>query len=211
MGADRIEAGVLSKTVIDSPGSILVDPVSGGLAVVTKALNLALAQSTLLALGAQTALTTITTAQTLFTFPVPAGLFNKVGRTFRVTIVGIYSSAGGSTPTITIALKLGSVTLCTITTSAIDTAANTNLQWRADFLCTVVTIGATATIEAHGSISFNLSANTAGAALSTFGDQNVAPSSAVDLTIAENLVATIAASGAVSSAQVRSATVVLVS
>jgi len=211
MGADRIEAGVLSKTVIDSPGSILVDPVSGGLAVVTKALNLALAQSTLLALGAQTALTTITTAQTLFTFPVPAGLFNKVGRTFRVTIVGIYSSAGGSTPTITIALKLGSVTLCTITTSAIDTAANTNLQWRADFLCTVVTIGTTATIEAHGSISFNLSANTAGAALSTFGDQNVAPSSAVDLTIAENLVATIAASGAVSSAQVRSATVVLVS
>jgi hypothetical protein len=211
MGADRIEQGVLSKTVIDSPGSILVDPISGGLAVVTKALTLALAQSTLLALGAQTALTTITTAQTLFTFAVPAGLFNKVGRTFRVTIVGIYTSAGGSTPTITIALKLGSVTLCTITTSAIDTAANTNLQWRADFLCTVVTIGTGATIEAHGSISFNLSANTAGAALSTFGDQNVAPSSAVDLTIAENLVATIAASGAVSSAQVRSATVVLVS
>lgn len=210
MGADRIQSGAVSDP-FDSPGSLVADPQSGGLSVVTKTNSLQLSQTALLALLSQTALTNISTAQNLFSQSIPGGQFNKVGRTFLVSIFGIYSFAGGSTPTITLALKLGSVTLFTITSSAINTAASTNLQFQLSVQCTVAAIGASATIESHGSLTINLSANTPGAALSAFADQNTAVSGAIDLTQAQNLVATIACSGTLSSAQLRSATVELVS
>jgi hypothetical protein len=211
MGADRIESGVLSKTPIDSPGAILVDPASGALGVVNNGRTVTVSQASLLSLAAQTALTNITTAQNLFSQAIAAGLLNKVGRTFLVTLYGTYNFAGGSTPTITIALKLGSVTLATITTAAINTAASTNLQFQATFQCTVVSTGTGATLEVHGQLAINISANTPGAALAAYADQNTAVSSGVDLTISENLVATIASSGTLSGAQLRSATVELMS
>lgn len=211
MGADRIESGVLSKTPSDSPGAILVDPVTGALGIVNNGRTITISQATLLSLAAQTALTNVSTAQNLFSLAIGAGLLNKVGRTFLVTLFGTYNFAGGSTPTITLALKLGSVTLATITTAAINTAASTALQFQATFQCTVVSTGTGATLEVHGSVSINISANTPGAALTTYGDQNTAVSSGVDLTISENLVATIASSGTLSSVTLRGATVELMS
>jgi hypothetical protein len=208
MGADRIQAGITSDPY-DSPGAIAVDPLSGTLSVATAA-GLQLAQSALAKFVAQTTLTNITTAQTLFSKAIAAGLLNLVGRTLLVTGFGVYSSAGGSTPTITIALTLGGVTLCTITSTAINTAANTNLQFQFQFQATVVSVGASATLECHGDVAINLSANTPGSALSEFADQNTAVSSAVNLTAAATLAATIAASGTVSSATLRLASVELV-
>jgi len=212
--AARIRPGILSATkIVDSPGTQQIDPQLGAMGIVTRgaAFNqVTLVQSALLALGVQTALTNISTAQNLLSFSLPGGSLNKLGRTFQVNIWGIYSFAGGSTPTISIALKIGSVTICTLTSTAINTAASTNLQFQASFQVTVSAIGATATVEAHGTLSINLSANTPGAAMSQFVDGNTAASSAIDLTTAQNLVATIASSGTLSGAQVRSATVELV-
>jgi hypothetical protein len=208
MGADRIQAGITTDPY-DSPGALAVDPVSGALGVAIPG-KLQIAQTALAALVAQTPLTNITTAQNLFTKIFGAGLLNLVGRTLLVTGFGVYSSAGGSTPTITIALTLGGVTLCTITSTPINTAANTNLQFQFQFQATVVSVGASATLECHGDVAINLSANTPGSALSEFADQNTAVSSAVNLTAAATLAATIAASGTVSSATLRLASVELV-
>lgn len=206
MGADRIQAGAVADPY-DSPGSLLVDPVAGSLAVVNNNRVAQLQQATVLALSAQAALTNITAAQNLFTKIFGAGALNVVGRTFMVSGWGVYSSAGGSTPTISIALTLGGVTLCTITSSAINTAANTNLPFQFSFQVTVVSTGAAATLETHGLLTINLSANTPAAAVTAFADTNTAVSAAVNLTTAATLAATIAASGNISSATLRLASI----
>lgn len=149
-----------------------------------------------------TALTTITTAQNLVSQALPAGALNKVGRALRISGTLIYSTAAANTPTIAIAIKLGSTTLCTLTSTAVA-ASTTNGQLQFEFIVNVVTAGSAATIESHGNLLAQLSA-TLTTALATFADANTAVSSAVNLTAALNLIATItAAGGTVSSAQVR--------
>jgi hypothetical protein len=206
MGADRITQGQIFSTeqdVYDSPGAIIVDALNGILSVVTNARTLQVTQQALATAGAQTAVTAITVAQNLYSKLLAAGVLNAANRTAVIEGWGIYSSAGGTTPTISIALVLGGVTLCTITSSAINTAANVNLPLQFTFQFTVVTTGAAATIECHGTLSINLSANTPGAAPTLFTDTNTGVSAAVNLVTAETLAVTIAASSAVSSAQAR--------
>jgi hypothetical protein len=158
-----------------------------------------------LVLPAQTAKTAITTAQTLLSFAFAAGALNVIGRKLRVKGVLIYSTTAANVATISFALKLGTVTLCTITTAATNTTASTSLPIHFEFELTVVTLGATATLESHGRVEANIG-TTAAAAVAVYLDTNTAVSSAVNLTAAETLSVTIAASAAVPTAQLRSAT-----
>lgn len=210
MGADRITSGSTAGSQFDSPGALVADQVTGLLGVMTQSRNLAIASSRLANVPQQTALTAITTAQNLFTQSIPGGAFNVVGRTFRVRGTLIYSTTATNVAALTIALKLGSVTLVTITTGATNTAASTNLQIQFDFLCTVVTAGTTATINAHGRLDANIGTATSGS-VTTYFDNNTAPSSAIDLTQAQILAVTIAASAAVPSAQLLTASIDVVS
>ena len=156
-------------------------------------------ESTLLLLQAQTALTTITTAQTLMSLAFLAGALNKTNRTLRISGTVIFTTAG--TPTITLSIKLGTVTLVAILTPAIGNA-QTNGQMAFEIIVSVATTGSSGTLETHGELNVQ-----GGSALSAgvvqYLDQNTAVSSAVNLTSALTLAVTLAASTTVSSAQLR--------
>lgn len=212
MAFERVTTGPLNPTGVDpfdAPG-LVFDQQNNVLAAVGNSRNMTVQQSAQLILTAQTALTAITTAQNLFTKAFPAGALNVVGRTLLITGFIIYTSPGTTTPTITIAITLGGVTLVTITTSGISATASTNLQIQFQFQATIVSTGASGTLEAHGDVAANLTANTPGGAVNEFADTNTAVSSAVNLTNALTLAATIAASSTVTSAQLRMASVELV-
>jgi hypothetical protein len=160
-------------------------------------------QTALFIQTAQTALSAITTAQNLFNKTLALGVLNKLNRTIAVSGSLIYTTPGTTTPTMTIALVLGGVTLCTITTAALSATASTNMPVQFSFIFTVASTGSSGTIEAHGFINANISANTPAAASNTYNDTNVAVSSAVNLTSALALQIQISASLAITSAQLR--------
>jgi hypothetical protein len=209
MGADRVTYGPPSASGVNSfdQKALVLDQTNGVLYVSGAANNrkLMLAMGAPLVLPAQTALTAITTAQSLLSFIFGAGALNVTGRKLRIKGVLIYSTTSTNVATISFALTLGGVTLCTITTAATNTAASANLPIQFEFELTVVTLGATATIESHGRVIANIG-TVAAAAGALYLDTNTAVSAAVNLTAAATLGVTIAASAAVPSAQLRSAT-----
>lgn len=156
---------------------------------------------------AQSALTTITTAQTFDSYSVPAGVLNATGRALRVCYQGVYTSPGTTAPVITMALKIGSsVTPVSIAGAAISTTASTNMPFGGCFLVATAATGATGTDEAHGQLNMNISANTPAAAVASYLDTNTAVSSAYDHTVANTAALLISASLTVTSATLRSAT-----
>lgn len=168
MGADRITTGPLGTAgtdAYDSPGAIVADQQNGLMQVVTSTRVLQTARSTQLLLGPQVALTAITTAQNLISKALNAGVLNVAGR--WVTIKGwlIYSSTDSNVATITIAIKLGGVTLCTITTAATNTTASTNLPIKFEFDVFVPAgnkAGSTSALFAHGKVDANIGTAAAG-------------------------------------------------
>lgn len=210
MGADRITYGPPSASGVNSfdQKAIVLDQTNGVLYSSGAANNrkLMVAMGAPLVLSAQPAATAITTAQGLLAFVFGAGALNVTGRKLRVKGRLIYSTTAANVATISIALTLGGVTLCTITTAATNTAASANLPIHFEFETTVVTLGATATMESHGRVDANIG-TVAAAVASTYLDTNAAVSAAVNLTAAATLGVTIAASAAIPSAQLRSATV----
>ncbi len=210
MGADRVTYGPPNANGVNiyDQKALVLDQTNGVLYVsgAANGRKLMLAMGAPLVLPAQTAKTAITTAQALLAFAFGPGALNVVGRKLRVRGVAIYATTAGNVATLSIALTLGGVTLCTITTPATNTAASTNLPLQFEFELTVVTLGATATIESHGRVDVNIG-TVAAAVATTYLDTNVAVSSAVNLTAASTLGVTIAASAAIPSAQLRSATV----
>jgi hypothetical protein len=210
MGADRVTYGPPFANGFNTfdEKAILLDQVSGVMysSGSGNGRKVQLAMCAPLVLPAQTAKTAITTAQVLLSFAFVAGALNVIGRKLRVKGVMIYSTTVANVAAISFALKLGTVTLCTITTAATNTAASAGLPIHFEFELTVVTLGATATIESHGRVDANIG-TAAAAAAAVYLDTNTAVSSAVNLTAAQTLEVTIAASAAVPSAQLRSATV----
>jgi hypothetical protein len=210
-------SGPFAKTTFGPPapgttdtnkGALIADVQTPAVEMVDTQGNTHGVESTLLLLQAQTALSTITTAQNLFTLAFLAGALNKTNRALRVRGMVIITNTSASA-TITIALKLGSVTLITITTAAISTSAS-NAQLYFDFLISVATSGSSGTLEAHGTVALQLGATNTALITAPYADTNTAVSSAVNLTSALTLAATIAAGASVSSAQLRQATVELV-
>ena len=122
-------------------------------------------------LQAQAALTAITTAQNFFSKTLNANLLNRVGRKLKIKGYANYTTPGSSTPTLTMTLKLGTVTLMTITTAATDTAGVTAGPIYFEFDLVVAAAGATATLETHGTVKVGLTATTT-AAIAQYLDVN---------------------------------------
>lgn len=194
-----------------SPQSLSLDSQNNILASVGDSGQEQVHQTALKILNAQTALTAITTAQNLINFALNKGVLNRLNRTLLISGSLVYTSPGTTTPTISIAIALGATVLCTITTAAISSTASTNMPIQFAFQLDVASVGAAGTLETHGQVSANITANTPAAAISTFLDTNTAVSSAVDLTSQLALTVTIASSGAgITGATLRQATVELV-
>jgi hypothetical protein len=199
----------MPRNQFDSPGALIADQISGLLGIVTTT-GITVGAARAANIAQQAALSNITVAQNLFTQLMAGGALNLLGRTLRVRGTVIYSTTATNVATITIAIKLGAVTLCSITTAATNTAASANLPIQFEFLLTVSTTGTAGMINAHGSVTANI--GTAAAAVATvYLDTNTAAQGPVDLTIAETLAVTIAASAAVPSAQLLSASVDILS
>lgn len=172
-------------------------------------------ETTLGVFNAQTAVTTVTTAQTMASLALNANVQNVVGRTLRVCASGVFATAGTTTPTLTFSIIEGGITPWTVTTAATSATAATANQWH---FCTEITTASistsaspstTGTLEAHGLLAANIGA-TAGTALSTYADQSAAVSSAINLFTANTLAVQVAASGTVTSVQLRQMTIQLV-
>lgn len=209
MGADVISQGVPPTSNPNAPGSLIVDVVDGVLYLIpNNGTPKALSQLTT-SLVNQTALTAITTAQTLFSVPLSAGALNLVGRVLRVRGYVIFNTTAANVATITLVLKLGGVTLGTIVTTATNTAALTGAPLEFDFLIAVTTAGSSGAVVVSGGVNVQLGA-TVGAALTPFA-LPAADVTGINLTTADALAMTIAASAAIPSAKLQLLTVELVS
>ena len=200
-------------TTDTNKGALIADIQTPAVEMVDTAGNTHGVESTLLLLQAQTALTTITTAQNLFTLAFLAGALNKTNRTLRISGTAIFTNSANASNGIAIALKLGTVTLATISTALSIASAVTNGQLAFEFVISVATSGSSGTLEAHGELAAQLSTSL-GTALAQYADQNTAVSSAVNLTSALTLAVTIAeaasGTGAISSAQLRQGVVEII-
>jgi hypothetical protein len=140
----------------------------------------------------------VTTDQNLMAVTVPANNFNVVGRTYRVFVAGVYSTAAASTAQMTLKVKICSVSGCasgnvasviSIQTTALGSVTVSNNAWNGTFYITTQTAGATGAWEPHGTFNIDLGAITA--ADSLFNDTNTATvagsPSAIDTT-AQNFV-----------------------
>jgi len=213
MGVDRISAGptIDGLNHYDSPGTLVLDATNDILETVGNT-RIQSADRTCLffPLGSQTALSNVTTAQNLISKTLAAGCMNKITRTLIIRGSVIYTSPGGSTPTMTFAVTLGGVALVSITTGAINTTASTNMPVQFEFTIQTASTGSAGTIESHGRVEANLTANTPAAAPTPALDTNTAVSAAVNLTTALALLVTVAASGTVTAVQLKLATIEVV-
>jgi hypothetical protein len=209
---DQITAGPSGPSGgnLSSPGLILDRTNNVVLSVGDSRTESAL-QCVLVGLGPQTALTTITTAQNLINQNLGAWLLNRTGRRLRVRGNGIYTSEGTSAPVLTIALALGGTSLVSIATAAASTTLSTNMPFSFDFEVVTITPGAAAAaeLEAHGAVIANISANTPAAAAVAYVDTNYAEIANINLESVLALTVSIAASAAITSAQLRNAAIEL--
>ncbi|MGA2087006.1 MAG: hypothetical protein ABSG60_15965 [Terracidiphilus sp.] len=180
MGADRLSFGPLNAAgtnpydqqalILDTENNIL--EISG--ASRTRAVlfsRLAIVENAL-------ALTAITTAQTLLSLALNAGALNVQNRRVRVRGRMVYSTTSSNVATITLALTLGGVTLCSISTTATNTAASVNLPIDFEFELLVATTGATAAIMSYGHVKADLGTATT-AAITEFLDSNIGSSDTI--------------------------------
>lgn len=155
---------------------------------------------------APAALASLNGVGTFATIVLPTGFMNVAGKTIRVKLYGIYSTAGAQVPTIGIQLGFSGAFTQTevVATSQATTASETNFPWEFEGHITTVTNGATGTIEAHARLSILLGA-VATAPESVYQDTNVAPNGAVNLTAVgvNNLLIQANTSATLSSIQLR--------
>lgn len=148
--------------------------------------------------GPQTALTTVTTAQTMFSFALPAGLQNITRKAFQIVGNATFSN-GATTPAITVSLKIGAVTLCSVV-GANNANNNTTSPIQFGFWFQTTTTGTSGTDESHGWLDNAVSAAWAsGTAIAGYVDNNTAASTGYDHTISNTLVVQIAATATLTS------------
>lgn len=212
MGADRITSGPLTAAgtnPYDQKGLVL-DKQNNILETCGDSHVLAACQTALSVLNAQTAITAVTAAQNLINMNINAGALNKLTRTVRVRGRAVYTTPGTTTPVLTIALLVAGVSVCSIATAALSSTASTNMPFDFDFQFTVASTGAAGTLEAHGKLNANITANTPAAALASYADTNTAVSSAVNLVAAGTIKVQASANSAITSIQLRNATIEIV-
>ena len=212
-------SGPFAKTTLGPPapagtdtskGGMIADVQNGIAETVDSSGNTHGVQSSYLILLAQTALTTITTAQNLISQAFLAQALNKLKRTLQVSGALVYTSPGTTGVTLTFVLKLGSVTLATVVLPTGNTAARTNAPIQFQFTIQVASTGASGTLEAHGNVAADLNAAAASGVTECF-DATTGVSSAVDLTAAQTLTLSIACSGVtLTSATLRAAQIEII-
>lgn len=174
------------------------------------------AQTTLAVFPEQTAVTAVTTAQTLASLALNANLQNVLGRMLKVCGAGVYTSPGTTAPTLTLAVTEGGITPVSITTAGVSTTASTNMPFNFCFtiataaISTAASPATTGTLEAHGVLSANITANTPAAAAASYLDTNTAVSSALNLFSSNTLAVTVAASSTMTAVKLLQMTVELV-
>jgi hypothetical protein len=136
----------------------------------------------------------VSTAQNLMSFSVPAGSMNKLLKSLRIFGRGLYTTAGAQTPTLTVAITIGGVSVLSFVSTA-TTASQTNLPWEFEAWITTSLVGSSGTVEAHGQMQIKLGSGASGAS-TDFLDTNTAASSAINLTNANTLQVTITSSTA---------------
>jgi hypothetical protein len=177
MAFEQITSGPSGPTTNNpscTPNGLTLDKQNNVVASVGTSGTEGVLETLLAVFGPAVPLTAITTAQTMLSKALNAYLLNRVGRTLRLQGSVYYSTTSTNVATVTIALTLGGVTLCTITTTASNTAASTNLQIQFDFYLTVNAAGTSGVLVSHGNVTANLGTATS-AAMSQFGDTNVDP------------------------------------
>lgn len=148
--------------------------------------------------GPQSALTTVTTAQTMFSVSIPANALNVVGKVLKIEGEAMFSN-GATTPAITITALLGSTTIFSCATAA---NANTNVSSPLLFniAAAVTTAGSSAKVECHGTVlECYTAAWASGTLIQAFTDGSTGASSAFDSTGALTLTVKIAADAALTS------------
>jgi hypothetical protein len=144
----------------------------------------------------------VTTDQNLQACSLNANTLNVVGRTLRVDVSGVFSTAAASVASLTFKVKLCTVSGCgsgtviaPITTVTGATAALTasNLSFSQKSIISTQTAGSSSAYEAHGQLTIDLS-STAATPDSVYGDTNTATVGTIDSTGALFLQVTVAAS-----------------
>lgn len=129
------------------------------------------------------------TATAVAIFPnivMPAGLVNVKSKSWQVYFSGQYViGAGGGTPTMSVALKMGAVTIATIVSTATTQGATNNLNCL--FTVSTQTTGASGTDYVSGYMQIVLGGTSTTAAATPFIISGVAASTAWDHTAASNI------------------------
>jgi hypothetical protein len=132
----------------------------------------------------------VTTDQNLMACTIPAGTLNRVGRSLRVKVKGVYTTPAASTSQMTVKLKLCTVSGCgsgtvitpiSIQSTALGTVQITNDNFSLRSEITTQTAGASSAYEASGEFLIDLATLTT-AADSEFGDTNTATVGTIDNT-----------------------------
>lgn len=212
MGADRVTRGPFTVTGQNPQDekALVLDRLNNILETSGDSHTLAACQTALLILGSQTALSTVTTAQNLINQSINAGVLNKSNRKLKIRGRGIYTTPGTTTPVLTIALLVNGVSVCSIATAALSSTASSNMPFEFDFTITTASTGSTGTLEAHGKLGANITANTPAAAIATYLDTNTAVSSSVNLVAAGTIKVQASANSAITSIQLREASIEVV-
>lgn len=153
--------------------------------------------------GPQPAITTVTTAQTMASWTLPAGAMNVQGK--RIHIHGqLMFSNGATTPAITLSVKIGSSVTPVSVVGAANANTNSNAPVDFDFTIQTTTTGTSGADEAHGCFTDTVAAAwSSGSASPVYCDGNTAASSTYDHTAANTLALNIAASAALTTVTLR--------
>ncbi len=148
--------------------------------------------------------TSTTSDQNLMAVSLSANLLNVTGRTFKVFLGGVYSNVVTAQPTVTLKIKLCTVSGCgsgtvitpiSIASTVTSATAVTNLAANLTGYVSTQTAGASSAYEAHGNMAIDLGTTNL-VADSIFADVNTATVGTIDSTGALFLQAAVAFSGA---------------
>lgn len=133
-----------------------------------------------------------TNATALMTATLPINLANAVGKTISVFAAGTYNTNAAQTPTLTFVVQMGGTNVLSWTSGA-TTASKTNFPWEVAGEIVVQSNGASANVEAHGSLMVVLGAS-ATAGSTTYLDQNAANVGTINLQANANIALVVAMS-----------------
>src|SRR5215469_926676 len=117
-----------------------------------------------------------TSATDLQTVTLPAGTLTTVGQTLELWAAGLVNLTT-TTAALTLALKLGGVSIASFTTGNITVGFNSIWNVFADMTVASVSSTGAITLEVHGSLDATLAS--LGGSVTTFNDSNTAVSSSI--------------------------------